>query len=714
MQAGTILSRFRPGVASIDSYTEYSASGSGLHVVVESAVTPETEAVKLPYPDGSALDILGPGCFVKTTGNAYPGKPLEVRDGTAIVRAALKIIEDQKPKSAPTPMNQAPSKYTDDEVLAMLRRAENAAKFADLFDDGDVDKHHGGDESGADLGLLNMLVFYTQDPEQLDRLFRRSALMRSKWDSKRGQSTYGWNSINRALDGYVGETYKAPSKNGQRRDSNDSNDSDFKKLADMPDAAEFPLGVFPPSVKRFIEDTTTSIGCPIDFVGNATIAAFSAAIGDSRIAVIKRDWTEGANLYLMIVAEVGTKKTPAQRAAFKPLRRQQVKAKKVYEDRKAEYQRALEAAKKSKDTEAEVPSKPTMHRVYVDDATVEKLCGLMGENPRGLIMIKDELSGWLSGMDQYKQGGKGSDRQFYLAAHSLSPVAVDRKNSDEPALIARPYLSIWGGIQPSVLTDFGKDRGDGLIDRFLTSYPEPMHSRWTDFEVSREVEDAYDGVIRHLYGLSHPQHPETGEHFAVEVPMTPEAKAIFASYHDELNVERETPGFPKRLEGVWSKLVGHTARLALIVALTRIAELRRMGDYPDEVITAQDMEGAKALAEYFKAHARRTFTGLYGDSIIDKLAADLYTYIVSMGGTWEGSAEELHAALDSDHRPARPEDLSKMVRAICKRTPALKLEDLPRAATRRAFRLTLEKPVIAVIAVTDRPDSPDAADDTDF
>jgi hypothetical protein len=139
-----------------------------------------------------------------------------------------------------------------------------------------------------------------------------------------------------------------------------------------------------------------------------------------------------------------------------------------------------------------------------------------------------------------------------------------------------------------------------------------------------------------------------------------------------------------------------------------------MGDYPDEVITTRDMEGAKALAEYFKTHARRTFTGLYGDSTIDKLAADLHNYIVSMGGTWEGSAEELHAALDSDHRPARPEDLSKMVRGICKRTPALKLEDLPRTATRRAFRLTLEKPVIAVITVTDQPDSPDAADDKDF
>ena len=39
-----------------------------------------------------------------------------------------------------------------------------------------------GDHSRADLALCRLIAFYTQDPEQIDRLFRQSALFRSKWE----------------------------------------------------------------------------------------------------------------------------------------------------------------------------------------------------------------------------------------------------------------------------------------------------------------------------------------------------------------------------------------------------------------------------------------------------------------------------------------------------------------------------------------------------
>lgn len=73
---------------------------------------------------------------------------------------------------------------SDDEVIRLCRNAENAAKFASFFDDGDTSEY-AGDESDADFGLLGILKFYTQDPEQLDRLMRRSALKREKWDEPR-------------------------------------------------------------------------------------------------------------------------------------------------------------------------------------------------------------------------------------------------------------------------------------------------------------------------------------------------------------------------------------------------------------------------------------------------------------------------------------------------------------------------------------------------
>ena len=71
---------------------------------------------------------------------------------------------------------------TDEAIIEKCRDADNAAKFSDLFDHGDVHRHHGGDDSGADYALLGLLKFYTQDPDQLERLMRRSALARPKCD----------------------------------------------------------------------------------------------------------------------------------------------------------------------------------------------------------------------------------------------------------------------------------------------------------------------------------------------------------------------------------------------------------------------------------------------------------------------------------------------------------------------------------------------------
>src|SRR5829696_6412012 len=104
-------------------------------------------------------------------------------------------------KAAPTSGSTIP---TDEMVIQKCRGAENAAKFSDLFDHGDVHAHHDGDESRADLSLLVILSFYTQDEAQLERLFSSSALgQRTKW---RHRDDYRKRTIRKALAN-VGEVY---------------------------------------------------------------------------------------------------------------------------------------------------------------------------------------------------------------------------------------------------------------------------------------------------------------------------------------------------------------------------------------------------------------------------------------------------------------------------------------------------------------------------
>ncbi len=102
---------------------------------------------------------------------------------------------------------------TDEAVIEKCRGAGNATKFCGLFDVGDVHAYHGGDDSAADLALLGILKFYTQDAAQLERIFSASALgKRSKWKDRHD---YRRRTIAQALKD-LGETYDWNRKDGKR------------------------------------------------------------------------------------------------------------------------------------------------------------------------------------------------------------------------------------------------------------------------------------------------------------------------------------------------------------------------------------------------------------------------------------------------------------------------------------------------------------------
>ncbi len=456
--------------------------------------------------------------------------------------------------------------------------------------------------------------------------------------------TYEWRDFREhyepgAYDRYAVNADKskdARSKRALSGDNNDDSDNEFHDLVDLPDPEEFPLAALPVTVRQFVREAAASVGCPVDYIGLSTLAALSAGIGDTRRVVIKKDWTEGAAIFGMIVGGPASKKSPAMNLALRPVRERQMTLKTEYERQKEEYESALrdyEKTKKDGPTEIRKPDKPTLGRTYADDTTVERLADILNENRRGVLITKDELSGWLGSMNQYKSGGKGADRQFWLSVHTNQPVSVDRKSSEEPVIVARPFVSVIGGIQPEVLPDFGKDRGDGLIDRFIPVYPKPRVGRWTDDEISDPVRDGYARTLNSLYKLRHANDEE--DPFPSRVHMSDEAKAVFVSEYDKLHEELESPGFPQRLRPAWGKLEAYLARFALIIAMTRVTELGDMGQtVVAENVTRDDVAGAVALLAYFKNHVRRVYTGLYGDSPADRLADDIRSFLIDKGNIW--------------------------------------------------------------------------------
>jgi len=88
---------------------------------------------------------------------------------------------------------------TDREVLSILYSSKSGHKAKKLYA-GDMSEYN-HDHSSAELALINYLVFYTQDEQQLNRLYANSSLSRDKWDEPHSSDgrTYGEMTIQKAI-----------------------------------------------------------------------------------------------------------------------------------------------------------------------------------------------------------------------------------------------------------------------------------------------------------------------------------------------------------------------------------------------------------------------------------------------------------------------------------------------------------------------------------
>ena len=121
---------------------------------------------------------------------------------------------------------------------------------------------------------------------------------------------------------------------------------------------------------------------------------------------------------------------------------------------------------------AEAPAEPPRPRLVAMDATMEELQHLLAGQPRGLLYVRDELTGWFGNHDRY--GGNGGDRAFFLEAWNGGSYTVDRvKHRGHPVRISRMALGIFGGMQPDRLREALAGADDGLAARFVYIWPDP-------------------------------------------------------------------------------------------------------------------------------------------------------------------------------------------------------------------------------------------------
>ncbi len=398
----------------------------------------------------------------------------------------------------------------------------------------------------------------------------------------------------------------------------------------------FPVEILPEPLRSFVAQAGEAVGCDTAFVALPLLAGLASAIGNTRRIGLKRIWSEPAIIWAAIVGDSGTMKSPAMELALKPLRQRQSKAIKQhveamegYKTEAMRYELDLASWKKSggEGLPPAEPQSPVLSRCWCDDTTIEALAVLLLQNWRGLLMVRDELAGWLGGFDRYTQG-KGSDVAKWIEMHGGRSMMVDRKTGQSRTIyVPRAAVSVTGGIQPVTLQrSLGRAYFEnGLAARLLLAHPPRRAKRWTEAEVDPATEQAIATVFDRLFDLEPVEGPDGDPEPGIIHLSSPAKSAWVQFYNEHADEQVELSG---DLSAAWSKLEGYAARLALIVHLVRWAWDESVDH--DEV-DAQSIAAGIALSRWFGQETQRVYD-IFNESEEDRDRRELIERIRRKGG----------------------------------------------------------------------------------
>ena len=393
-----------------------------------------------------------------------------------------------------------------------------------------------------------------------------------------------------------------------------------------------PIDRLPQPLAEYVAACAEAIGCDPCLVTMPALAACAAAIGDARAVLVKVGWIELPVIWSLAIAPSGALKTPAMKAAMHGLQEAQKLA--FEQNRLAEMQhKAAVADWIKRDKKGAEPVPPQLASYYVGDATLESIGVLLDTNPRGLLLMRDELSGWLGGFDKYSESNEAAQ---WLEFHSGNSVRIDRKGGDKKTIyIPRALVSVTGTIQEPVLRkllngDEAKHFDNGLAARILMAMPPERTRQWREAITPPALTQKYADLFCDLLKLTPQIDGETGRREPMILKFSPEAKARFINFVNAHGAEMR--GFKSdRLKSAWSKIEGQAARLVLVFHCVREAYLPSPGENAN-TISADTLDAALAWIEWLKNETRRIYYTLThkGDT---RQADKLIAFARRNGGT---------------------------------------------------------------------------------
>lgn len=377
------------------------------------------------------------------------------------------------------------------------------------------------------------------------------------------------------------------------------------------DRTKIPMHVLPTEVQSIITDYNDRAGFTVEYLIPAILSATATAIGNTHWIRLKDEWKVSPFLYVILVGRPGSGKSPSTTFAYQPV--------KDFDDaNKARYEAELNIAEQKEKVSGKTLSYselPKSKRIVVKDFTEEALIEYHYKNPRGIVVLVDEVLGMFKTLGRYS--GKSDFVEKLASVHSGDSFDPIRKGERHIKMVKHPCLNLIGSVQFELIEEImdRKKLANGFIDRVYFIWPtNTKMKKWsaTPPLAGPSLEERWKTIINKLLQLEL-EFNDDGSIKPVVVNMTPEAQQAFFKHHndyvDAINEIEDDRLVDTRI----MKSDYNIGRLALIIQMLRWAS----GEAEKDFVDAQSMESAIVLHNYFEESYRRIVDSIqkqYSDS----------------------------------------------------------------------------------------------------
>ena len=401
----------------------------------------------------------------------------------------------------------------------------------------------------------------------------------------------------------------------------------------VPPWVPFPTHLLPTALAEYVSETAAAMNCDEAYSALPTLTAIGAAVGTTHMVSPKKGWREPPILWTVCIGLSGTTKSPPYRDVEDMAQDINDRLEKEFEQEGEQYECRLsvwQARLDSGEDAGSKPKRPVLREFIKTDLTIEALVGVLQDNPRGALIGRDELAGWIGGFTKYAGKTGASELQNWLQLSNAGTVDYCRKTGDRRRVRVRGVaVAVCGTTQPQIIASVltAELKAAGLFARLLPAYPPERLRKWTE----REVPDATRENVATLMSALHHLTPGTwddGRPRPHLVRLTPEAKTEFVTFYDTNGAEMaDADG---ELRSAMSKIEGYALRFALIFHCCRYPEAPS-----HEPIGLEDMAAAVSLAKWFIGESNRVYALLAEeteDRQLRSLAAQVKAKADKFGG----------------------------------------------------------------------------------